>query len=325
MYIISLPDTAQLMSMEGLTMGVNIKPEYFRSERQIIIEAEQLLKEKDTLAVEQFKQRSNDLGIDQKLLRLRYGKFLGEEAEEGGALGDTGRKPGDFGDAATILDAYTDKHDNAEDATYFEPAVKEQLKATLSEMWKAELQLRTFKPREALPYAYKALRLLKDLQQKSRAYVAKTGVRVTPLDPAKRLGGKLDAIAPLVQRPVDGALQAPGDELRIALALLERVGGAGGMSAGGMAILRQAAQRLGREAAARPVVYIEGYQAMRRILAEDADTAKRPGPGDLLSAQKAIRQLLPEAEAAPVVGRAAADGGLSGLYFRHLNNVLGKP
>jgi hypothetical protein len=50
MYIISLTDTAQLMSLEGMTMGTDVKPEYFRSERQIIIEAEQLLKEKDTLA-----------------------------------------------------------------------------------------------------------------------------------------------------------------------------------------------------------------------------------------------------------------------------------
>lgn len=327
MYIISLPDTAQLMSLEGLTMGVNIKPEYFRSERQIIIETEQLLKEKDTLAVELFKRRSNDLGIDQKLLRLRYGKFLGEEAEEGGFLGDTDRKPGDFGDAATILDAFTDKHDNAEDATYFEPAVKEQLKATLSEMWKAELALRTFKAREALPYAYKALRLLKDLQQKSRAYVAKTGVRVAPLDPAKRLAGKLDAIAPLVQRSGEGRelLTDPEDELRIALALLERVGEPGRMSSGSLVMLRQTMQRLGREAAARPGVYLEGYQAMRRILGEDADTAKRAGAGDVLSAQKAILRLLPAAEAEPAAGKAAADGGLSGLYFSQLNDVLKKP
>jgi hypothetical protein len=351
MYIISLPDTAKLMSMEGMTMSVDVKPEYFRSERQIIIEAEQLLKEKDTVAVEQFNRRSNDLGIDQKLLRLRYGKFLGEEAEDGQPGGDAvgkpggaegkpgaarGGRPGDFGDAATILEAYTDKHDNAEDATYFEPAVKEQLKATLSEMWKAELQLRTFKPREALPYAYKALRLLKDLQQKSRAYVAKTGVRVTPLDPAKRLGGKLDAISPLVQRPVDGALPVPEDALRIALALLERVGEGGRRSDGGpvgmpmmgsgsLLILRQAAQRLGREASARPGIYLEGYQAMRRILGEDADTAKRAEAGDVLSAQKAIRRLLPEAEATPVAGRAAADDGLSGLYFSHLSDPPGKP
>ena len=144
MYIISLADTAQLMSLEGMAMSTDVKPEYFRSERQIIIETEQLLKEKDTLALTVFQSRSNDLGIDQKLLRLRYGKFLGEEAEEGEpGSGDT-TDFGAFGDATKILDVYTDKHDNAEDATYFEPGVKQQLKATLSEMWKAELKLRTF-------------------------------------------------------------------------------------------------------------------------------------------------------------------------------------
>jgi len=259
MYIISLPDTAQLMSLQGLTMSVDVKPEFFRSERQIIIDIEQLLREKDTLAVQSFNDRSNNLGIDQKLLRLRYGKFLGEEGEEGNLggpedserpaeskksgkpgevskagdavrPGDVGKvgdavKSGDLGDVEKILDAYTDKHDNAEDATYFEPAVKAQLKATLTEMWAAELRLRTFKPREALPFAYKALRLLKDLQQKSRAYVAKTGVRVTPLDPAKRLAGKLEGIAPPVQRPVVVG-EAPSAEqvLRIALGWVDRVG-----------------------------------------------------------------------------------------------------
>jgi hypothetical protein len=92
-----------------------------------------------------------------------------------------------------------------------------------------------------------------------------------------------------------------------------------------MMILRQAMQRLGREAAARPGVYLEGYQAMRRILGAAANTVKRAEAGDLLSAQKAIRQLLPEAEATPAVGRAAADGGLSGLYFSRLKDPLGKP
>ena len=91
-----------------------------------------------------------------------------------------------------FFDAYTDKHDNAEDASFLEPETKNQLKATLNEMWSAELRLRTYKPREALPFAYKALRLLKDLQQKSRAYVAKTSAKTAPLKPAeKRLTGDL--------------------------------------------------------------------------------------------------------------------------------------
>ncbi len=79
--MLRIEDTAQLMEMEGLMSGINIKPEFFRSQRQIIIETEQLLKDSDTISVEEFKKRSNELGVDQKLLRLRYGKFLGEETD----------------------------------------------------------------------------------------------------------------------------------------------------------------------------------------------------------------------------------------------------
>jgi hypothetical protein len=253
-------------------------------------------------------------------------------AVQGGKTGDA-VKPGDVGDASKILEAFTDKHDNAEDATYFEPAIKEQLKATLSEMWKAELRLRTYQPREALPYAYKALRLLKDLQQKSRAYVAKTGVRVTPLDPAKRLVGKLDDIAPPVQRLAAGRAVVPSPEkvLRIALGLLEAPRGEWGR--GSLEILQEAMRRLGREASEHPGEYLKGYQSMRRIL--EGDTGARSGEeryggrlegtADVLRAQQAIRRLLPDVEAAPFVRGMPADEGLSGLYFHHINDPSGKP
>jgi hypothetical protein len=349
MYIISLTDTAQLMSLEGMTMATDVKPEYFRSERQIIIEAEQLLKEKDTIALTSFQSRSNDLGIDQKLLRLRYGKFLGEEAEEGqpgGGPSDT-TDFGAFGDATKILDVFTDKHDNAEDATFFEPAVKQQLKATLNEMWKAELQLRTFRPKEALPYAYKALRLLKDLQQQSRSYVAKTGVRVTPLNPAKRETGDLAGIdAPVQKAMTAGGMMAGGTAaggmpetavLRIVLGVLEAVR-TDRVAVGDPArvLLEQAARRLGREAAARPGEYLDAYQALRRMVGEERDGQQRAGDGaagmlragaeqDIAAIERAIRRLLPDAEPVPAVVRGNADGGLSQLYFHQLNVSSGKP
>lgn len=310
MYIITLADTAQLMSLEGMTVTSDVKPEFFRSERQIIIEAEQLLREKDTLEATAFNNKSNDLGMDQKLLRLRYGKFLGEEAEEGGA-GNIEGKPGAFGDAREILDAYTDKHDNAEDATYFEPTIKAQLKATLSEMWNAELRLRTYKPQEALPYAYKALRLLKDLQQQSRAYVAKTGVKVTPLNPAKRLTGELTAIQAPVQRAERKTGLTEEEVLRIVLGILEA--GPGMAENGSKLLLGQVERRLGKEAASRPGEFLAGYQAMRRVVAIEGR-----GKADVLLAEQAIRKLLPVAQAVPASPGPAADAGLSQIYFSHL-------
>ncbi len=344
MYIISLPDTAQLMSLQGLTTGVDIKPEYFRSERQIIIETEQLLKDMDTISVVAFHDRSNNLGIDQKLLRLRYGKFLGEEAEEGEAngggaapsgsdpakppTGDINRRENalranDFGDLNTIRDAFTDKHDNAEDATYFEPAVKEQLKATLSEMWKAELQLRTYQPRQALPFAYKALRLLKDLQQKSRAYVAKTGVRTTPLDPAKRLTGKLEGIVPPVQHTTAAKESALSPEmiLRITLGLLESRPDHPGKAS--LEILQEATRRLAHEASNRPAEFLAGYQSMRRImdtlLLSSQEIQYSWHSADIWPTQSAIRRLLPEAEPTPSNRFSAGENALSEFYFHQIN------
>jgi hypothetical protein len=296
------------MSLAGITLGTDVKPEYFRSERKIIIEAEQLLKQRDTLAVTAFREKSNELGVDQKLLRLRYGKFLGEEAEEGEAAGGPGDTTdyGTFGDATRILQVITDRHDNAEDATYFEPGVKQQLKATLNEMWRAELQLRTYHPQEALPFAYKALRLLKDLQQQSRVYVAKTGVRVTPLNPDKRLTGDLGAIEAPVQEVVVGGPLTEEEVLRMALAVLE----CGREGAGDSAILRRAGRRLGAAAAAKPSTYLGAYQALKSIL--------EGGHGDVEAVERAIRELLPEAEAAPGLEKGPADGGLGKLYFEEI-------
>lgn len=309
-YIISLADTAQLMSLAGITLSTDIKPEFFRSERQIIIEAEQLLRQRDTMAVTAFRDKSNELGLDQKLLRLRYGKFLGEEAEEGevagGGLGDT-TDYGTFGDATRILQVITDLHDNAEDATYFEPGVKQQLKATLNEMWRAELQLRTYHPQEALPFAYKALRLLKDLQQQSRVYVAKTGVRVTPLNPDKRLTGDLGAIEAPVQEVFVGGSLTEEEVMRMALAVLE----SGRAGAGDSAILRRAGRKLGAAAAAKPSMYLGAYQALKSIL--------EGGSGDVAAVERAIRELLPEAEAVPGLEKAPADGGLGKLYFEEVD------
>jgi len=314
MYIVSLPDTAHLMSLAGMTTGVNIKPEYFRSERQIILETEQLLREKDTTSLQSMHDRSNDLGVDQKLLRLRYGKFLGEEAE---------------------------------DPTYFGPAIREQLKATLAEMWNAELRLRTFRPLEALPYEYKALRLLKDLQQRSRTYVAKTGVRITAPDPAKRLSGKLGEIVPPVQYNAKADTPPATGVLRIAAAILDITPQTGNgrlprIGRPSLNILQQAERLLEREAAARPGEFVDACQAMQRILQAEAGTGLNGEPAgsrglpaskgssvytgsrnqaaqDRKIVQQAIRKLLPAVEVAPVAGKAPADDGLSKLYYRSLN------
>ncbi len=227
-YFVSIVDTTELMSLSGMTNGVNLVPEYFRSQRQIIIDTEKLLKDQSTIAVDAFRARSNELGVDQKLLRLRYGQFLGEENET--EIGvehdddhhDSPAEETKFGDAQSIIDKYAHKHDVAEDPTFFEPEVKAKLKAVLTEMWNSELKLRTYQPKAALPYEYKALRLLKDLQQQTRAYVAKTTFKVATLKPEKRLSGELGDIMQPVQRMDAEQKEQRTNVLKAVLSILER-------------------------------------------------------------------------------------------------------
>jgi hypothetical protein len=314
--IVSIQDTAQLLSMDGLVAAANIKPEYFRSQRQIILDTEKLLKEKDTISVTAFKTRSNDIATDQKMLRLRYGKFLGDE-EEGSHEEDEHDELGkaeNFGDAKMVMDAFTDKHDNAEDATFLEPKVKAQLKATLNEMWKAELRLRLYKPQESLPFEYKALRLLKDLQQKSRSYVAKTSYNPPPLKPEKRLSGDLSKIG----QPVNQlTLKAAADKfitLKNAAAILEQSKHQA-LTAADKRTLQMAGQQLAVQASAQPGIYLKAVSALRRIIADNATVKSN----DRLIVEKAFQKTLPVSKTIPSTAATNADMGLAQRYYKNLN------
>ncbi|MFD0793269.1 DUF4175 family protein [Mucilaginibacter litoreus] len=316
-YTVSIQDTAELLSMNGMLTGSTLKPEFFRSERQIIIDAEKLLKDKDSISVEKFNARSNDLVIDQKLLRLRYGKFLGEESEDAiGAPDNDPADPADFSNAQKILKEYTDDHDNAEDAGFFEPAIKAQLKATLTEMWKAELQLRLYKPQAALPFAYKALRLLKDLQQKSRSYVAKTAYNPPPLKLEKRLSGELDKVVqPLNQEEIK-----PGtdkyESLKRAVAVLQALQPGKAVPATDRIILQKANQQMSQHASAQPGTYLPALNAMRRLLSMQSINAN-----DVALVEKALQRTLTPLKTLPAAGAQQADMGLSKQYYKNLKPI----
>jgi hypothetical protein len=323
-YIVTIQDTAQLMSIDGLVNGLDIKPEFFRSQRQIIIETEQLIKGRDTMSVQAYNDKSNELGIDQKLLRLRYGKFLGEESstEIGGDHDheETGHtEPSEFGNADQIMDQYAHKHDIAEDATFFDPETKKQLKATLAEMWKAEKELRTYKPVQALPFEYKALRLLKDLQQKSRVYVAKTSFKTTPLEPAKkRLTGDLSKIGqPSNQK--DFKVKADDfNSLRRALGVLEQLKVEPLLKSSSIEILQQAGQQLSNKAAANPHAYLSSLEALRRIL------NKTSKPNDAKTVQKALQAIIQSPGQLPFQTSTNPPSKLSTQYFNNLKSNNGQ-
>ena len=320
MHSVRIEDTAQLMSIEGMASGVDIQPEFFRSQRQIIIETLQLLRDKPNITAEQFKLKSTDLGVDQKLLRLRYGKFLGEETDTEigeGEHHEEDEHAGEEGnDIQKIMDQYTHKHDIAEDATFFDAKTKKQLKATLTEMWNAELQLRIVAPKKALPFEYKALKLLKDLQQQTRAYVAKTGLKTTPLKPEKRLTGELKEINQTQTRSTSN-ITDPSAVIRKALGLLEALKSRKAVEPLTIQILEDASMQLSNKAAQNPSGYIDALSSMRKILNNNYTEI------DINKAGRGLQKMLLPSSTLPVQSLGKPRNKLSQQYFKNLNKRNG--
>ncbi|WP_343650484.1 hypothetical protein [Stenotrophomonas sp.] len=219
-------------------------PAYFRSQRQIIIDAEALIRQRRALAADAFVTRSDAIGVDQRILRLRYGQFLGEESEgaakppptsdlptsdaptadahdhddhgddhdhDHGGTASSADTPPVFGSATDVLSEYGHTHDHAEAATLLDPQTRATLKAALDQMWSAEGELRQGRPEQALPFAYKALGFIKQVQQAERIYLARVGPELPPIDESRRLGGDRAGLAsrelPLAPRtPPDPAI-----------------------------------------------------------------------------------------------------------------------
>lgn len=293
-YIIALEDSTEVaMQMFG-GLAVDRMPEYFRSQRQIIIDTEKLIAEEQKLDSKSFKEQSNNIGIDQKVLRLRYGKFLGEEFESviGGNTMVEGEqeeehdheghdhenhdhdeheghsylrqiyeryKPDpdrvqehdhdnqksdhnslehshaghdheeipegvetdDADEEIEELEPYAHFHDISEEVTYYDETTSAKLRAALANMWEAELHLRMGRPQEALPFEYRALKLIKQIQQASRIYVERIGFEPPVINIAeKRLSGELKEIHSSTQKTSIDQVD-PFQYIRQAIHLLE--------------------------------------------------------------------------------------------------------
>lgn len=76
-----LDDEPEEIAAEGIR--INFVPEYFRSQRQIIIETEQLIADRKELSKVEIDDKSRDLGHSQRDLKEKYGQYLGDEFGEG--------------------------------------------------------------------------------------------------------------------------------------------------------------------------------------------------------------------------------------------------
>jgi hypothetical protein len=153
-----------------------VKPENLRSQRQIIIDTEQLIadiKSTPNINKASVRERSETIASDQAQLRRRYGQFLGEESTLFG--GDEHEHEHDGPDEKhDLISEFGHMHDESENATMFDEATKVILRRALSAMWDAEKALRAITPKFALGPEYKALDAIKKLQQADRIYLHKT-------------------------------------------------------------------------------------------------------------------------------------------------------
>ena len=317
-----------MMSAGDMGLGVDVLPEYFRSQRQIIIDTEKLLSEKKSFSKESFNNRSNNLAHDQKLLRLRYGEFLGEEfesnigpqsaAEPGDNEGDIVEKFGHAHDGnnehnlvedghahtseqpakdSNPLSELVHSHDNEEEATFFTQSIKAKLKAAITIMWDAELHLRLYEPQKSLPYQYKALQLLKEISQQSRIYVHRTGFDPPPLKEDKRLTGDLAEIpSGTVTREVIRADNYTS--VRNAVAVIEKLRlDSIPVSSADKLMLTEAGKMLAKIEMEQPGRYLKSLSVMQSLLQNEINVDQRQK--SLTEIRRSLWQILPNEVKSP--------------------------
>ncbi|AXA93684.1 hypothetical protein [Massilia sp. YMA4] len=181
------PDSSALPSM--------VKPENLRSQRQIIIDTEQLVADmRGKLPPAVLRERSEGIAADQAQLRRRYGQFLGEEStlfgDEQEGHDEHGEETHEPMNGNTNLAAqFGHAHDMEDNATIFDPQTKAVLRRALAAMWDAEKALRAIAPGSALPPEYKALAAIKELQQAERVYLHRAAFEPPATREDKRLTG----------------------------------------------------------------------------------------------------------------------------------------
>lgn len=282
-------------AVEG-TMGADLMPDYFRSQRQLIIDTEKLIAEKPILKKEEFNFRSNELGFDQKALRIKYGRFMGDETEAPSLptgigevsvpedmLEDYAHKhdgnnehnlvaeedghdhahEGADAEDEDPLEAYVHNHEDPEASTLFATSLRSMLKEAMAEMWNAELYLRLYKPEKSLSYQYKALKLIQEIKNSARIYVHRIGFDPPPIKEDNRLTGEVKDVkgfSKTEELKIEEVYPNIKDALEIlALVLAEN----GQLSQENKIVLKAAGDELAVLAIAEPSNYLKTLQGLK--------------------------------------------------------------
>ena len=352
-YFIELQDTSTTVTAIEAGLGVDLMPEYFRSQRQIIIDSEKLLRNQRRITKQNFNATSNELAHDQKVLRLRYGEFLGEEFQSSvgpqstitdeqaedvektfGHAHDTenehnqveeknaGKNPSHThkeaasDKKASPLDDFLHAHDGQEEATFFVQSIKAKLKAAVTVMWDAELYLRLYQPEKSLPYQYQALKLLKEISQDSRIYVHRTGFDPPPLKEEKRLTGDLKEIRNSVS---EDAVEVPKlyPNIRAGLTTIEKLLQQDSvvLSQSQKVALTKAGQELGEIELKRPGGNIKTLSLLNSLIHGQENSKEKKN--SLLKIRESFWKILPQEKMTPQ-SRAATTNDLDLQFLKHL-------
>ncbi len=196
-YTLRLPGP-EAEALDSSALPSMVKPENLRSQRQIIIDTEQLIADmrgSRKLPAAEARDRSERIADDQAHLRRRYGAFLGEESTLFGEEAEHGHGAEEHDhemNANTNMAAmFGHAHDVEDNATIFDPQTKALLKRAIAAMWDAEKGLRAIAPKDALPPEYKALAAIKELQQAERLYLHRAAFEPPAIKEEKRMSGDM--------------------------------------------------------------------------------------------------------------------------------------
>ncbi len=268
-YMIILEDTTRTRPLMAGNIVIDLMPEDFRSQRQIIVDTEELLSESNQISNEQFKLRSRRIGRDQEMLMLDFGQYMSMENEmesSGGEASGNGHDHDGHGHnhtgetevqaeseldgegqettrstaASAIPEEFFHDHGSPEMNTLFAESPRALLRRSLSEMFRASQYLQTDRPQEALAHEYRALEFLQEAQQADRRYVRRAGLDGIPIPEAEeRLTGDVDDFA-------NPEFRVRSDRTAPPLVLLEQqVRGGQNFSASELENKREAIQKAG--------------------------------------------------------------------------------
>lgn len=224
-----LEDETQLVMSDGIL--IDFMPEYFKSQRQIIIDTIELIEDRAELTKDVFVETSELLGVAQSELKEKYGQYLGDEVEDGGGSHaisheaheqiesvesssehhesehhhdeaggheSDGFEMNNFGvdksGRSELINQFGHNHEDADIGIMARQDPKALMKRSIANMWQAELHLMLSEPSKALPFEQEALKYLKMAKKAERIYVKRLGFEPPPVSEQRRYQGDLSDV-----------------------------------------------------------------------------------------------------------------------------------